>query len=291
MSEPRDSSEWSGPRRTVTLVRQDSCEEQELAIIPEEPLSLLINGQQAAVLMRLPGMEKELAAGFCISEGLVDSFAHILMIHHCGQGLPAPGEVPNEDGSLMSRNQIEVRVTPGAVDEGARLEVVRLIRAGCGAVDVDRAELPLPTLADGPEAQSDVLLGMSRAMRDGQRVRQAVGGVHAAALFDVSGAVVAICEDVGRHNAVDKAIGHCLLRGIDLCDKILLCSGRLSYEMVTKTIRAGLPIICSVSAPTALAVDIADHHNLTLIGYLRGGRMNLYTHPERVGGRLESREG
>ena len=290
MSELRDIGDWSGPRRNVTLVREGRSEEREIGVIPEEPLSLLINGQQAAVLMRLPGMEKELAAGFCISEGLVDSFAHILMIHHCGQGLPAPGEVESEDGSLMSRNQIEVRVSPGAVDEGARLEVVRLIRAGCGAVDVGRAELPLPTLADGPQVAADVLLGLSHAMREGQVLRKAAGGVHAAALFDTTGSPVAICEDVGRHNAVDKALGHCLLRGIDLGDKMLLCSGRLSYEMITKTIRAGLPIICSVSAPTALAADIAGHHNVTLIGYLRGGRMTLYTHAERVVGLPRNRK-
>jgi FdhD protein len=204
------------------------------------------------------------------------------MLHHCGQGLPAPGEQPTADGGLASRNQVEVRVRPGALNEQARLEVVRLIRAGCGAVDIDRAELPLEPLADGPRVPVQALWGMPTAMRGAQSLHETVGGVHAAALFDRRGELVVLCEDVGRHNAVDKAVGHCLLRGIPLEDKALLCSGRLSYEMVTKAIRVRLPIVISVSAPTALAVQIAERFNLTLAGYLRGGRMTLYTHPERL---------
>jgi len=274
---------WPSIIRRVTVVRADGSEEQELRMIMEEPLSLHINGQQAAVLMRLPGMEKELAAGFLVSEGLVDDFRHILVLRHCGLGLPEPGEEPSEDGSVESRNRVEAQVQPDALNEGARLDVVRLIRAGCGAVDVDRAELPLrPLPQDTLRVSASVILGSPAAMRDRQELRQNVGGVHAAALFTPEGELAILCEDVGRHNAVDKAIGWCLLRGVPLSDKLLLCSGRLSYEMVTKAIRAGLPIIASVSAPTALAVSIAESLNLTLIGYVRGGRMTIYTHPQRV---------
>lgn len=276
----RDS--WPTASQHVWLIRENESTEQDVQTVLEEPLSLQVNGNQVAVLMRLPGMEKELAAGFCISEGLVEGYADILMIHHCGQGLPAPGEEPLADGSVESRNRVEVMVRPEALQEDARLEVVRLIRAGCGAVDVDRAELPLAPVQGGPVVDSRILLSLDKTMRAAQRLHKRVGGVHAAALYEPNGDLVVLCEDVGRHNAVDKVIGHCLFRGVSFGDKILLCSGRLSYEMVTKTIRLRIPILASVSAPTALAVQLAEQFDLTLIGYLRGRRMTLYTHPERV---------
>ncbi|MBN1399771.1 MAG: formate dehydrogenase accessory sulfurtransferase FdhD [Anaerolineae bacterium] len=257
-------------------------------MVSEEPLSLTINGHQVAVLMRMPGLEKELAAGFCLSEGLVERFDDILLIHHCGSGLPVPGEEPVEGDEATSRNRVEVQVRPDALREEARLEVVRLIRAGCGAVDVDRADLPLARVAPGPVVGAEILLRLDGRMRAAQRMHQQVGGVHAAALFDRQGELVILCEDVGRHNAVDKAIGHCFLRGIALRDKLLLCSGRLSYEMVTKAVRVGLPVLASVSAPTALAAQIAEQFNLTVIGYLRGRRMTVYTHAERIEGLEES---
>jgi FdhD protein len=168
------------------------------------------------------------------------------------------------------------------LSEEARLDVVRLIRAGCGAVDVERAELPLDRVTSQATFAPQTLLELERGMRAAQHLHREVGGVHAAALFDRQGELVILCEDVGRHNAVDKAVGHCLLRGIPLDDKALLCSGRLSYEMVTKAIRVGLPVLASVSTPTALAVQIATEFDLTLIGYLRGGRMTVYAHHERI---------
>ncbi|MBC7237312.1 MAG: formate dehydrogenase accessory sulfurtransferase FdhD [Chloroflexi bacterium] len=274
--------ESSGPitHRHVWRFGEEGTYEEQIPMLLEEPLSLEINGSQVAVLMRLPGQEKELAAGFCLSEGLVSRFEDILMIHHCGQGLPAPGEA--QDDALTSRNRIQMRVRPEALNPEARLEVVRLIRAGCGAVDVDRSTLPLPRVSSKLRADGRTMLGLERTMREAQVLHREVGGVHAVALFDVTGTLITLCEDVGRHNAVDKAVGHCLLRGIPLEDKILLCSGRLSYEMVTKVIRVGIPILCSVSTPTALAVQIADEFNLTLVGYLRGRKMTVYAHPERI---------
>ena len=261
--------------RRVWKVEEDRRTEYEIELVREEPLSLRINGKQVAVLMRLPGMEKELAAGFCVSEGLVHSFADLLIIRHCGQG----GSVRQGEGS---RNQVDVQVRPEALNPDARLDVVRLIRAGCGAVDVDRSELALPRVADGHKVSLKVVQSLAATMREAQRLHRRVGGVHAAALFDAAGAMVILCEDVGRHNAVDKAVGYCLLRGLALTDKMLLCSGRLSYEMATKAIRMGLPLLVSVSAPTVLAVQLAEHYNMTLIGYLRGKRMTIYAHPERI---------
>ncbi len=267
--------------KRVWQIRDGNRSEDDVEMVLEEPLSLHINRQQVAVLMRLPGMEKELAAGFCVSEALVHSFSDILTIHYCGQGLPSP-DASAPETSFESRNRVEVLTRPGALNPDARLELVRLIRAGCGAVDIDRAEVALSAVGDGLTVDWQVVQGLAKAMRAAQELHRRVGGLHAAALFDATGKLVTLCEDVGRHNAVDKAIGHCLLHRLPLTDKLLLCSGRLSYEMVTKTIRLSIPLLASFSAPTALAVELAERFKLTLVGYLRGRRMTIYTHPQRL---------
>ncbi|MBC7315042.1 MAG: formate dehydrogenase accessory sulfurtransferase FdhD, partial [Chloroflexi bacterium] len=240
-------------KHRVWLVSEGERVLQERPVILEEPLALYINGQQAAVLMRLPGMEKELAIGFCLSEGLVRCFADILMVHHCGQGLPEPAPNAAEEEDPLSRNRVDVRVVPEGLNPSGRLEVVRLIRAGYGAVDVARAELPLEPLSVDRTVSAETILSLGRALRQNQSLHEAVGGVHAVALFDASGTLLALAEDVGRHNAVDKVIGYAALHSIPLEDKILLSSGRLSYEMVSKALRVRIPILVSLSAPTALA--------------------------------------
>ncbi len=272
---------WPTVKRLIWRVSGTESLSEEIEMVLEEPLSLYINGQQVAVLMRLPGQEKELAAGFALSEGLVSDFSSVFTIQHCGSALPADDD-PNEAVSVESRNRVEMRVDPRALNPEARMDVVRLIRAGCGAVDVDRSCMPLEPLDNDTRTDANTLLGLPKAMQASQALHKHAGGVHAAALFGSCGEMVVLCEDVGRHNAVDKGFGHCLLRGVPLRDKMLLCSGRLSYEMVSKAIRMGLPILASVSAPTALAVQLADRFNLTVIGYLRGGHMTIYTHPQRI---------
>ena len=263
----------------VLRVHQDQAEAQEERVALEEPFEIVVNGQSIAVLMRMPGQEKELAAGFCITEGYVREVTDILLIHHCGSGLPAPGEGEQD---MESRNRVTVRVTPDGFAPPDRPDVVRLIRSGCGAADITALSEDLPRLNHELRASAPILLGLDRAMRAQQDVHRSVGGTHAAVLFDTSGHTITLAEDIGRHNAIDKAVGYCLLRGIPLHDKVLLTSGRASYEMATKAIRAGIPIIASVSAPTSLAVQLAEDRGLTLIGYLRGGRMNIYAHPERI---------
>jgi FdhD protein len=249
-------------------------------VVLEEPLEVVLNGQPIAVLMRMPGQEKELAAGFCLSEGYVRDARDILLIHHCGLGHPAPAV--DEEETFDSRNRVTVRVVPDGMLRPCGDEIVRLIRSGCGAAEATALSEALPVIGGELVVRSSILLGLDRAMREGQDTHREVGGTHAAALFTCDGQVVVIAEDIGRHNAVDKAIGHCLLRGIGLADKILVTSGRASYEMASKALRVGIPVVASVSAPTALAVHLAENGGLTLIGYLRGRRMNVYTHPERV---------
>jgi FdhD protein len=229
--------------------------------------------------MRLPGGEKELAVGFCVSEGYVRGANDILLVHHCGQGLPAPGEEQTDFGS---RNRIEMQVREGGFTYTGQPDVVRLIRSGCGAADVSALSESLPHLGQGFLVDPEVILPLSKAMRSLQEVYRHAGGTHAAAVFDATGRPLHLAEDIGRHNAVDKAAGYCLMRRIPLKDKILVTTGRASYEMAAKAIRLGIPVAATVSAPTSLAVQLAHDRGLTLIGYLRAGRMNVYTHSERL---------
>jgi FdhD protein len=248
-------------------------------VVLEEPLEIAINGQSIAVLMRMPGQEKELAAGFGVTEGYVRRAADIMLIHHCGSGHPSQAEDAEIAGS---RNRVEMNVLAEGFAPPERPDVLRLIRSGCGAAEATALAETLPPVTQELAVPVSVLLDLPRTMRGLQDVHSQVGGTHGAALFDVHGSVVTLAEDIGRHNAVDKVIGHCLLRDVPLNDKILMTSGRASYELVTKAIRVGIPVAASVSAPTALAVQLAEDRGLTLIGYLRGGRMNVYTNRERV---------
>jgi FdhD protein len=269
----------------ILRFQQNEAEPAHALVALEEPLEVIVNGQSIAVLMRLPGNEKELAAGFLITEGYVRQAADILLIHHCGSGYPAPGEdVGGEstDEGLASRNQVSLRVLEQGFRPPARPDVLRLIRSGCGAAEVTALAETLPPLPHSTRLPAARLPEMGRAMRDLQVVHRQIGGVHAAAVFDPTGRAITLAEDIGRHNAMDKAIGHCLLRGLGMHDKTLITSGRASYEMVTKAIRTGIPIVASASAPTSLAVQLAHDRGLTLIGYLRGSQMNVYTHPDRL---------
>jgi len=265
---------------STQVVRAVGPEEHTSAMVLEEPLSVEVNGQRVAVLMRLPGNEKELGVGFCISEGIIASFEDVLIVHHCGRGLPDP--IGSAQDQAESRNRVQIRTRPEAVRFDAQSDVVRLIRTGCGAVDVADMVDTLPRLDGDFCVPAGMLLDLNAAMRRAQDLYKVSGGVHAAALFDAGGDLLTLQEDVGRHNAIDKVIGYCLLRGISLRDRILLATGRASHDMVTKSVRVGIPIIVSISAATALAAQIAEDRGATLIGYLRGRRMSVYTHPWRV---------
>ncbi|MBW2064920.1 MAG: formate dehydrogenase accessory sulfurtransferase FdhD [Deltaproteobacteria bacterium] len=266
----------------IHRIRRSEVQKLEDVVLVEEPLEIVINGQRIAVLMRMPGQEKELVAGFCISEGYVTSARDILLIHHCGSGHLAPGEEVDEGEAPESRNRVEVRVSEGRFNPPEGNDMVRLIRSGCGAADVSAISDSLPYLSSDFSVNSSVLLRLGKAMREMQRVHHKVGGTHSAALFYGDGGAVCQAEDIGRHNAVDKVIGYCLLRKVPLEEMMLVTSGRASYEMAMKAVRVGIPVIATISAPTSMAVHLAEDRGLTLIGYLRGGRMNVYTHGHRV---------
>lgn len=236
----------------------------------EEPLEVRLNGSTLVYLMRLPGDDALLAAGFCLSEGLIERREQIELIRHCSEGEEDTGNV--------------VEITARAVSGAERFGVARVIRTGCGGADLDRdLDLSGVKVESGTTFSPEVINKAPDMLLDGQAVFRVTGGTHGAGVFDAKGRMVTVKEDVGRHNAVDKAIGYMLLSDEGLSEKGLILSGRLSYEMVLKGARAGIPLLCSVSAPTALGVDVGGKTGVTLVGFLRSGSFNVYSHPERIG--------
>lgn len=234
----------------------------------EEPLEIRLNGRTLVYLMRLPGDDVPLAVGFLVSEGLIRERRQIELIHHC----------EDPPGNLV---EIEARLDA----ESSLLGEARVVRTGCGGADLDRE-----VDCDGITVESEtrfppgVIARMPDLLLERQEIFKMTGGTHGAGIFDNRGRVAVVKEDVGRHNAVDKVIGFMLLSGEGTGDRGLVLSGRLSYEMVLKAARAGIPLICSVSAPTSLGVEVGVRTGVTMVGFLRGGNFNIYTRPERIGG-------
>jgi FdhD protein len=257
----------------------------EGGVVIEEPLEIHLDGRLVAVLMRTPGMEKELAVGFCVGEGLIADRMDLALVHHCGR-VGAVDAISDETGGGdpldESRNRVNVTTLPGLPPPSDIDQTAPLIRSGCGrvaAADVSQGVEPVNGNLSVPVQTLMRLLGQITRQ---QAAYRAVGGIHAAALFDTQGRAIVVCEDVGRHNAVDKAVGYCLLRGIPLEDKILVSTGRASYDMVAKGARVGVQVLASISSPTSLAAELAEALNCTLVGYLRGKTLNVYTHDRRI---------
>jgi FdhD protein len=267
---------WSG---TCSSLAHD-----ELAA--EEPLDIRVAGASGAppstlaVIMRTPGHDEELAAGFLYGEGLIHGPEELV------------GFVPGSDpDGLPSDNVLDVRAAPGVdlqrrvQEEGySRQFAVNASCGVCGKNSVAAACATLPPLPDGAlHLDPAVLTTLSDRLRARQQVFAHTGGLHAAGLFDTAGNLLALREDVGRHNAVDKLVGRALLDGaLPLAERVLLVSGRLSFEIVLKALAAGIPLVAAVSAPSSLAVDLAQAGNITLVGFLRGDSFNVYTYPWRI---------
>jgi FdhD protein len=187
-----------------------------------------------------------------------------------------------------SRNRVDVTLMPGTASVPSQgqaagvTEVVQLIRSGCGRTGVEELAENLTPVDGRIQIGVETLPRMLGQITRQQAAYRAAGGIHAAAVFDASGRCLVVCEDIGRHNAVDKAVGYCLLRGISLRNKLLVSTGRASYDMVAKGVRLGVPILASISSPTSLAVELAETLNCTLLGYLRGKTLNVYTHGWRL---------
>ena len=243
----------------------------------EEPMEVRVAGPgqeptPVAVTMRTPGNDFELACGFLVTEGLVGA-GDIARVAYCD----------TVAGDEQRFNVVTVRTrTP------ARVGPVRNFYATsscgvCGKASLDRIEVLCAPAAPGPVVTAATLLSLPETLRASQRVFDATGGLHAAGLFDPGGDLVAAREDVGRHNAVDKLVGRLAMDGgLPATQKLLLVSGRTGFEIVQKAAVAGLPIVCSVSAPSSLAVAAADRFGMTLVGFLRDGSFNVYCGEERI---------
>lgn len=249
-------------------------------VVVEEPLEVRLNEHPVAVLMRCPGMEKELAAGFCLSEGLVSDWMDVALVRHCGR--VGPGDAVEGDALDVSRNRVDVTLMPGVHPVSEPGDAVQLIRSGCGRTEVSALAEGVQPVESRLTVSTETLSRLPGQITRQQAAYRVVGGIHAAAVFDGKGQPIVVCEDIGRHNALDKAAGHCIVRGISLRDKMMVSTGRASYDMVAKAVRLGVPIIASISSPTSLAVELAESLNCTLLGYLRGKTLNIYTHRWRV---------
>lgn len=240
-------------------------------VAAEEPLELRVAGRPVSITMRTPGQDEELACGFLLGEGVIRRAADVMHVRQCTQG---PGDA------------VEVMLAEGVLEDPDRLMRRTYVSSSCGicgASSIDAVRRRFPALGPGPVVSAEVLLSLPDRLRVDQPGFEASGGLHAAGLFTSTGERLAVREDVGRHNAVDKVLGWALRGGrVPLSNHVLVVSGRASFELVQKAVAAGVPHLCAVSAPSSLAVDLAVESGLTLVGFLRPGRFNLYAHPERV---------
>ncbi len=271
-------------RLRVTRLRDGSGSTRQDVVAVEEPLEIRVRfadgdawrTRSVSVTMRTPGDDFELAAGFLFAEGLLSDRRDIQDISYCS------GDEQQE------YNLLEVRLTPSASFDAGLLNRNFYMTSSCGVcgkASLDAIEVQgCSPIADGTlTVPSEVLTGLPDALRAAQPVFEKTGGIHASALFDVEGRLLGLREDVGRHNALDKLIGREFLAGrLPLADRIVLVSGRTSFELLQKATMAGVPVVAAVGAPSSLAVDLARRFNVTLVGFTRATGFNVYAGRARV---------
>src|ERR671911_388963 len=274
-------------RASKTKIRVRVVEDRRARVRPdslatEEPMEIrLIAGgqrQTVAVTMRTPGADFELAAGFLYGEGIISSPEEIKKISYCVD--------PDVDAE-QQYNIVNVELRGGREYDLRPLERHFYTTSACGVcgkASLEQLELRgCPVMPAGPAVSAEVINTLPEKLREAQGLFDATGGLHAAALFDDKGELIALREDVGRHNATDKLVGWALLEGrLPLTDHIVMVSGRSSFEILQKSLAAGGPLVCAISAPSSLAVDVAKQFGMTLVGFLRGGRFNVYAGSERI---------
>ena len=252
------------------------------SLATEEPMEIrLLSGgarQTVAVTMRTPGADFELAAGFLYGEGIVKTPEDIAKISYC---------VDSDLDAEQQYNIVNVELRGGHEYDLRPLERHFYTSSACGVcgkASLEQLELRgCPIVPPGPEVSAQTVYSLPGKLREAQGLFDATGGLHAAALFDAKGELLTLREDVGRHNATDKLVGWALLEGrLPLADHVVLVSGRSSFEILQKCLTAGVPIVCAISAPSSLAVDVARQFGITLVGFLRGGKFNVYAGFERV---------
>ncbi|MFE1596914.1 formate dehydrogenase accessory sulfurtransferase FdhD [Nocardia sp. NPDC058705] len=266
-------------RRRVLRISDGQYSERPDTLVAEEPLEIRVGGKAMTITMRTPGADFDLAAGFLVSEGVVRTAEDIVSIRYCA-GATADG--------TNTYNIVDVELAPGVAPPDASLERNFYTTSSCGlcgkaSLDAVRTHTHWSVADDPLQSTPGVISTLPEQLRGGQRVFDTTGGLHAAGLFTGYGELLCLREDVGRHNAVDKVIGYALQSGmLPLRGTILMVSGRASFELVQKALMAGIPMLAAVSAPSSLAVDLAADNGLTLVGFLRGSSMNVYSGAMRL---------
>ena len=244
----------------------------------EEPLEIRVRGKSVAVTMRTPGHDRELAAGFLVTEGMTREHGEVVEMAYCRQGEAVDYE-----------NTLNVFVSPSVKVDFEQLtrHVFASSSCGlCGKASIESVHQHFPPVTSSVKMTMEKIIELPERLQSAQETFAKTGGLHAAAIFDAKGKLLVLREDVGRHNAVDKVIGWGFLQGkLPFDTHVLLVSGRASFEILQKALAARVPIVCAVSAPSSLAVEFARESGQTLIGFLRGETMNIYSHPDRINSR------
>jgi FdhD protein len=266
-------------RRVLRVPVSGAADYRADLLAVEEPLEIRVDGEPLMVTMRTPGDDIDLAAGFLFTEGLLTRLADVREIRMCDENVAAVTVA--DDGGLL-----RARVT--GVNGGQSAARNFLATSACGvcgkdSIETIRVRSAFDVAADPVRVSPAVLAGLPDRLREAQRVFSRTGGLHAAGLFTADGTLLVLREDVGRHNAVDKVAGWALRSGlVPLTGHVLLVSGRTSFELAQKALMIGLPVLAAVSAPSSLAVSLAEEGGMTLIGFLRGTAMNVYAGSQRV---------
>ncbi len=271
-------------RRNVTRVRALAMRdgktiERPERLATEEPMEIRAGGpgqepSPVSVTMRTPGHDFELAVGFLATEGLIAHRREVTAVRYC--------DLP--EGQEQLYNVVTVALSRPFDPDVLRRNFYASSSCGiCGKATLEQVAVRTGAMPDGPPVPASVVLSLPERLRSAQRIFEQTGGLHAAGVFDATGRPVAVREDVGRHNALDKLVGRALLAGeLPMSDLVLMVSGRVSFEIVQKAAAAGLAVICAVSAPSSLAVETADHLSMAVVGFVRGRGFNVYSHPERI---------
>ena len=266
-------------RKRVLRIDGERVLDRPDTLAVEEPLEIRVGGRPLSVTMRTPGDDMDLAAGFLVSEGVISRTDQLRAMRFC-------------DGAVVdgvnTYNVLDLELDPSVPAPDPSVERSFYTTSSCGvcgkaSLDAVRTTTSYAVAQDAVAVTPALLSSLPDRLREAQRVFDKTGGLHAAGLFGAAGEVLCLREDVGRHNAVDKVVGWALRAGLlPLAGCVLMVSGRASFELVQKAWMAGIPVLAAVSAPSSLAVELAEEAGLTLVGFLRGSSMNVYSRPDRV---------
>jgi FdhD protein len=268
-------------RRTVTRVQRDGARRTRPdTIVVEEPLEIRVGGAAVSVTMRTPGDDFDLALGYLLTEGVLRKASDVHQLMHC---------LDTDEAGSPTFNVVDVTLTPGVTLDLSRSERSGVTTSACGvcgktSIDAITATSPYAVADDPVRLSPELVAGLPGRLRTLQQVFDRTGGLHAAGVFTPEGEPLAVREDVGRHNAVDKVVGWAGREGrMPLSGTVLVVSGRASFELVQKAVMAGVPALVAVSAPSSLAVSLAREAGLTLVGFTRPPRMTVYSGARRLG--------